>query len=131
MSPSHPAPAARKNRPDPQTETRTDWLFRSRTDPAGLIRPSYILTYSSEEFRSSGSVCTLCLHAEKAFYFLPRVETVTVRPGKAYYIYSRVYPWENHVFRMNMAVFGSDGNILRDGKEAAEIYAKYKLPALI
>ena len=115
---------------DPVRETRADWVIRSRALIRELVRPSAILCFTQEDLRASGWDLLAVFSLKTGYFFYPQLQKVITGKDRINYIYSRIYPSDGEMYRIDLAVLDGDGNP-DNSKNAEEAFAKYRLLSLI
>ena len=113
-----------------EEETQADWFLRSGAQLSRLVAPSAVLAFSPGDIRGLGRDILVSFKVLRGYFFFPQLQKIVTDRGREFFLYSRMYPSGQNVFRVNMAVLDREGNFA-PAKEAGEAYAKYKLLALI
>ncbi len=116
----------------PGQELMTDWISRQgRAKERDGIGQSAVFTFSPEDFEYREGRKLVLFKVERGYFFYPMVKKVSGGRNGAYFVYSRLYPSGGQIFRTDMAVFDSAGNLQEPGREVREAYARYRLLSLL
>ncbi len=116
--------------PDRDAETKNDAFLRTERFPA--IKKSAVFTFDDAKTKFENGKYSIFVTLKIGYHFWQSCVPL-VSEGKTYYVYRRHYlssePGLNYV-RKDAAVFSEDGAVV-SGREAKEVYAKYKLLCIL
>ena len=115
---------------DPATEERNDFFLRAERPV--LFQPLTLVLYRRDRVKRRGGAAEVTLEFLTGWWYWQSAQKV-LWEDRVYYVYSRNYPTHDPALpyaRLDMAVYDGDG-LVTDRRLSRDIYAKYKLPALL